>query len=75
PLASYLNYVLTNGLVLIPKFGGERRPPDAARKDQEVLDVFKRLYPERKVVQIDTLPINWFGGGMHCVTQQQPALD
>jgi agmatine deiminase len=34
---------------------------------------FRELFPTRQIVQIDPISINWFGGGMHCITQQQPA--
>ena len=34
----------------------------------------QRLFPERRVVQINPLDVNWSGGGMHCITQQQPRV-
>jgi agmatine deiminase len=32
------------------------------------------LYPGREVVLVEARPIFECGGGIHCITQQQPAL-
>ena len=62
----YVNWYVCNGAVLIPAF--DDRGADAAAKT-----LARELYPDRDVVQlrIDTLAAG--GGGIHCVTQQQPA--
>lgn len=39
-----------------------------------VYEIFRKLFPDRKVVQINALPLNWNGGGIHCTTQQIPGL-
>lgn len=44
------------------------------RKDEDVYEIFKKLFPDRKVVQINALPLNWNGGGIHCATQQVSKL-
>lgn len=43
--------------------------------DQLAMDIIAELYPTRKVVGINCLTLSLFGGMVHCVTQQQPALD
>ncbi|KAJ3459479.1 hypothetical protein MRS44_015552 [Fusarium solani] len=67
-IASYVNFLPVNGGLIIPKFGHDER-------DAEALELFQKLYPDRKVVQvyINALPI--IGGGIHCATQQVPAVD
>lgn len=62
--ASYVNYYLCNGAVIIPGFG------DPA--DTEALETIKALYPDREVVQIQTREILLGGGNIHCITQQIP---
>ncbi|MGA0560158.1 agmatine deiminase family protein [Larkinella sp. VNQ87] len=71
--ASYMNYVVTNDVVLIPKFYKPGRDADLQQKDEAFKQLILKLYPNRKVVQIDVDAITVGGGGMHCITQQVPA--
>jgi agmatine deiminase len=48
-------------------------PAYQRERDASVAARFRELFPTRQIVQIDPISINWFGGGMHCITQQQPA--
>jgi agmatine deiminase len=69
PAASYLNYLVTNGLVLLPtylKHGTSKEKETAVRK------IFEEQFPGRKVLFFDLINQNWQGGGLHCSTQQQP---
>ena len=72
PAVSYLNFVITNGVVLAASYWHEGLPQSERRKDELVRATLERLFPDRQIVQIDPLPFNWSGGGMHCSTQQQP---
>ncbi|RAK03262.1 agmatine deiminase [Larkinella arboricola] len=72
--AGYMNYVVTNNVVLIPKFYKAGRDIGLQQKDEAFKQLIKRLYPNRKVTQIDADAITVGGGGMHCITQQVPAL-
>lgn len=74
PAVSYLNFLVTNGVVLSAKYGGEGRPDHLSRTDEQAAALLKRSFPDRDIVQIDPLAANWDGGGMHCLTQQQPRL-
>ncbi|MNC44132.1 Agmatine deiminase [compost metagenome] len=62
--ASYVNFYICNGGVVIPAFGGPR--------DAEALQTLSRLFKDRKVVQVNTREIALGGGNIHCITQQQP---
>ena len=66
--ASYANYLVTNGLVIAPKYGNQA-------KDEAAASALKDAYEGRMVVQIDPSAINYAGGGIHCCTQQQPVGD
>jgi agmatine deiminase len=72
PIMSYLNFFISNGVVLIHKYWEEGIPESEKKKDEYVYETFKKLFPDRKVVQINALPLNWNGGGIHCATQQVP---
>ena len=64
--ASYLNYLVTNNLVLMPAFGN--------RNDRRAQAVLEKSFPGRRVVPIPAVSLNAEGGSIHCVTQQQPAV-
>lgn len=64
--SSYANYLVTNGLVIAPGYGDRG-------KDDTTAAVLKTAYPGRDIVQIDPTPLNYAGGGIHCLIQQQPA--
>ncbi|MFF2348846.1 agmatine deiminase family protein [Kitasatospora sp. NPDC058115] len=65
-LATYLNYYVCNGGVIVPRFG------DKAADDRAV-GIIGDLHPGRKVIQLSIDHIASGGGGIHCATQQQPA--
>ena len=64
-IASYVNFYFANGGVVLPSFG--------VAEDARVLAVFRELFPERKAVAVPAFDIVRGGGGIHCVTQQQPS--
>ena len=66
-LSSYVNYYVCNGGIIAPSFGD-------AVADSAAADQLGKLYPGRRVVQVDIDAIAAGGGGIHCATQQQPAL-
>ncbi|WP_245587827.1 agmatine deiminase family protein [Desulfovibrio inopinatus] len=73
PAQSYCNFLITNGLVLAQKYWMEGMPESVKKKDEEALAVLKNAFSDREVVAINTLGINFGGGGIHCSTQQEPA--
>jgi agmatine deiminase len=75
PASSYVNYFVSNKTVLIPKYWKEGMPESQKRKDQVAKELLEKLFPERKVVQIYALSINRGGGGIHCMTYEQPATE
>jgi agmatine deiminase len=62
--ASYANFYIANGLVVVPTYD----PP----RDEEALAVLRRCFPDREVVGIDCTDLVWGLGAFHCVTQQWP---
>lgn len=62
----YVNWYVCNGAVLVPKFG-DPYSDGAAR------ELVHGLYPDRDVIQLTINNLAEGGGGIHCVTQQQPA--
>ena len=65
--ASYANFYIANGVVLVPVF--------ADPSDPEALEILQHLFPDRRVIGIDCRDLIWGMGAIHCVTQQQPEQD
>lgn len=63
--ASYANFLIVNGAVLMPSYGDPADPKAAA--------VLAEAFPGREIVQIDCRPIIWQNGSLHCLTMQLPA--
>lgn len=63
---SYINHYVANGAVIACSFGD-----DVA--DARAREVLGEAYPGREVVSVEARPIFDRGGGIHCITQQQPA--
>jgi agmatine deiminase len=63
--ASYGNFYIANGLVLVPVFNDPN--------DRFALDILADLFPNRDVIGIYSGDLIWGFGAMHCMTQQQPA--
>ncbi len=62
--ASYVNFYIANGVVLVPKFGDVH--------DEVAVRVLENAFPDRKVIPIDARDILLGGGNIHCITQQIP---
>lgn len=62
---SYINHLVVNGGVIACSYD------DAA--DDEAQSILRELYPGRTVVTVDARPLFERGGGIHCITQQQPS--
>ena len=72
---SYLNFLITNNAVLMPSYWKEGRSKSIKRKDRKARKIMEKVFPERKIIQINVEELNHGGGGIHCATQQQPSLD
>jgi agmatine deiminase len=63
--ASHLNFVIANGVVVVPVFG----TPTADR----AIDALHTVFPGRRVVGVSSRGLLAGGGSFHCITQQEPA--
>lgn len=62
---SYINFYRANQGIVMPAFGH-------TAQDEAAFVLFKQLFPSCKISQIDALDVFAGGGGIHCITQQQP---
>lgn len=66
-VASYVNYYVCNGAVIAARFGDDET-------DAIAHDALSRHYAGREVVMLDVDILGELGGGIHCATQQMPAI-
>ena len=63
--ASYANFLVINGAVLMPAYG------DAADDDAQA--TLAAAFPDREIVPVPCRPLIWQNGSLHCITMQLPA--
>lgn len=65
--ASYANFYIANAAVLVPTFNDP--------KDRIALGTLAELITDRPVIGVHAVDLVWGLGTLHCLTQQQPAVD
>ena len=63
--ASYANYLIVNGAVLVPAYGSQT--------DAEAARIIGLAHPGREIVSVPCRPLIWQNGSLHCQTMQLPA--
>lgn len=65
--ASYANFLILNGAVLVPTF-------NQSKNDDRALGIIRECFSNREVIGIDCRDIVFEGGAIHCISQQQPLI-
>ncbi|MGA8298844.1 MAG: agmatine deiminase family protein [Terriglobales bacterium] len=65
--ASYANFYIANGIVLVPVFNDPN--------DRVALNTLAQLFPAREIVPIYSGDLIWGFGALHCMTQQEPSIE
>lgn len=65
--ASYVNFYISNGGVIVPQFGDEC--------DKTAAEILSGIFPGRTIYPVPARDILLGGGNIHCITQQIPAAD
>eukprot|EP01135_Chromosphaera_perkinsii_P010274 Nk52_evm16s2085 gene=Nk52_evmTU16s2085 len=75
PLATgYMNFLVTNKVVVQSAYWREGLPLWIRDADQESARILASVFPTRRVVLLDSRAVNIGGGGIHCITNNQPRL-
>jgi agmatine deiminase len=61
---SYVNFYMPTGGIIAPAFG--------VPSDDTAAMILRDIFPDREILMVDIIGIACGGGGIHCVTQQQP---
>ena len=62
--ASYANFYIANGVVMVPTFNDPN--------DRVALSMLAELMPDHEIVGIHAVDLVWGLGTLHCLTQQEP---
>ncbi|WP_106830079.1 agmatine deiminase family protein [Parabacteroides pacaensis] len=62
--ATYANFLIINGAVLVPFYNSPR--------DEEAKEILQQVFPDREIIGINCLPLIKQHGSLHCVTMQYP---
>lgn len=63
-IASYMNFLIVNGAVILPQYGDEN---DGLAREQ-----VQAMFPDRQIIGVMTREVAFGGGNIHCITQQVP---
>ena len=61
---SYVNFYIANGGIVFPSYGTDY--------DEIAVKTVQAAFPDREIATVDIQRISEGGGGIHCITQQQP---
>lgn len=65
-IASYLNFLIVNGAIILPQYSDEN--------DDLAAEQIKQAFPGYAIERVLTTEIAYGGGNIHCITQQQPKV-
>ena len=72
---SYCNYLISNNVILLPKYYKPGRSSSFKKTDKEAFDTLQKCFPNHKIIQINPEPVNAGGGGLNCISNEQPACE
>ncbi|WP_224484112.1 agmatine deiminase family protein [Robertkochia aurantiaca] len=70
--ASYLNFLITDKVIIGQKYYREGMDLSVRERDREADSILRSAFPDREIIMIDALPVNLGGGGIHCISMHEP---
>ena len=72
-VTSYMNFIITNSIIVLPSYVSETTNNiSLLRKEKEVENLFKEVFPSREIIKVRADTINYFSGGFHCASINEP---
>ena len=76
PVTSYMNFIVTNSLVILPSYvSPQKKDTELEAKEREVDQIFKTAFPDREIIQVESSVLNFFSGGFHCISINEPLTE
>ncbi|MCF8226833.1 MAG: agmatine deiminase family protein [Bacteroidales bacterium] len=74
-VTSYMNFIITNNSVILPSYVNEgSRRKALLNREQHVRDIFQNAFPGREIIRVRADTLNFFSGGFHCISINEPQL-
>ena len=70
--ASYCNFLIANDKVLVAKYYKPGMDIKIKLRDEEAVHILQHAFPGKTIIPVDALAVNFGGGGMHCITINEP---
>ncbi len=75
PVTSYMNFIVTNSLVILPSYtSAQVNDGNLIEKEKEVYKIFSEAFPTRKIIKVQAADLNFFSGGFHCISINEPLI-
>ena len=68
----YMNFIIANGIIVTAKFWREGLPSEWKVLDSTAEAVLASAFPNRRIVQVDCMPLHHDGAGLHCHSRNKP---
>jgi len=73
PVTSYMNFIVTNSLVILPSYlSAQKKDTELENKERELRQIFKSAFPDREIQPVEASVLNFFSGGFHCISINEP---
>ncbi len=74
-VTSYMNFLITNSYIILPSYLTSESPDRILeQKEKEVGEIFRDVFPNRKIIRVRADIINYYSGGFHCISLNEPAF-
>lgn len=74
-VTSYMNFIISNSLIVLPSYVSENSVDKTLlKKEAEVEQLFKEVFPSREIIKVRADTINYYSGGFHCISIHKPLL-
>lgn len=68
----YLNFIIANDIIVTARYWHDGLPESLKQADLKAAGILATAFPDRRIVQVDALALNYDGGGLHCYSRNQP---
>jgi len=72
--ASYLNFLMANDCILFPTYYRPGMDPAINQLDERAIAALQRVTLKKRIIPINALSVNFGGGGIHCITRNEPLM-
>ena len=72
-VSSYMNFIITNSLIILPSYVSEDSENMTLRKkEKKVGEIFQQVFPTREIIKVRADTLNYYSGGFHCISIHEP---